>query len=327
MKIRYEAEIWPVAGVFRISRSTMTEAETLLVELEEDGVVGRGEANPESRYGESNASCSDELEALIPKLERGVDRASLQGLLAAGSTRNALDCALWDLEARTRGVPVWKTAGLEAMRPITSAYTISIDDVEVMARKAAEARTCPLLKIKLGSDNDLERLRAVREAAPRSRLIVDANEAWDFALLRELAPRLHELDVRLIEQPLPAGDDEELADYHSPVPLCADESCRDRSSLAGCIGRYDYINIKLDKTGGLTEALLLAHEAQQAGLRLMVGCMLGTSLAMAPAMVVAQQCEFVDLDGPLLLARDRTPGIVYDRSVMCPQPGLWGLNE
>jgi L-alanine-DL-glutamate epimerase-like enolase superfamily enzyme len=327
VKIRYRAETWPVAGVFRISRATMTEAETLLVEIEEEGVTGRGEGNPEARYEESNASCAEQLEVLIPLLERGIDRLSLQRLLPSGSTRNALDCALWDLEARHSGGPAWKAAGIDALRPVTSAYTISMDDVETMAGRAAESRNRPLLKIKLGDAEDLDRVRAVRRAAPDSRLIVDANEAWDFDLLRDLAPCLNELGVGLIEQPLPAGRDEALAGYRSPVPLCADESCRDRSSLADCVGRYDYINIKLDKTGGLTEALRLAHEAQLAGLRLMVGCMLGTSLAMAPAMIVAQLCDFVDLDGPLLLARDRTPRITYENSVMKPQPDLWGLSE
>ena len=325
MKIRYRAETWPVAGVFRIARGAVTSVDTLLVELEEDGVSGRGEATPESHYDQRLERCFEQLETVRPRLDSGVSRQQLQELLPAGAARNALDCALWDLEAKKTAVPAWQTAGLERFATITTAYTISVDTVDAMAAQAAKSSGRPLLKIKMAGGEDLERITAVRRAAPSSRIIVDANEAWDMDGLREIAPELAMLGVELIEQPLPAAHDASLSSYESPVPLCADEACLDRSSLDHVEGRYQFINIKLDKTGGLTEALLLAAAAEGRGLRLMVGCMLGTSLAMAPAAIIGNRAEFVDLDGPLLLAEDRDPGIDYQNSLMAPPPPeLWG---
>jgi L-alanine-DL-glutamate epimerase-like enolase superfamily enzyme len=322
-------ETWPVAGVFRISRGAVTSVEVVVVEVEDEGLVGRGEGCPESRYREGTEGCLEQLESVRAHAEAGLDRDELQDLLPAGAARNALDCALWDLEAKRRDAPAWRVAGLRGMQELVTAYTISLDRPETMGQRAGEAADRPLLKLKLGGEGgapaDVARVAAVRQAAPSARLIVDANEAWTIDQLREVAPRLAELGVELIEQPLPSSADDVLEGYQGAVPLCADESCRDRTSLPGVRGRYQFVNIKLDKTGGLTEALALASAAQAADLRLMVGCMLGTSLAMAPAALIGQRCEFVDLDGPLLLAEDRVPCIRYDRGVMLPAPReLWG---
>jgi L-alanine-DL-glutamate epimerase-like enolase superfamily enzyme len=318
-----------VAGVFRISRGAVTEVEVVVVEVEEEGWVGRGEGCPEARYREGAVGCLEQLESVRAHAAAGLDRAELQDLLPAGAARNALDCALWDLEAKRRDAPVWRIAGLSGVQDLVTAYTISLDRPETMGARAAQAAERPLLKIKLGGEGgapaDVARVAAVRAAAPASRLIVDANEAWTIAQLREVAPRLAELGVELIEQPLPSSADSELREFQSPVPLAADESCLDRTSLPGVLGRYQFVNIKLDKTGGLTEALALADAAAAANLGLMVGCMLGTSLAMAPAALIGQRCAFVDLDGPLLLAADRVPCIRYDGGSMLPAPReLWG---
>jgi L-alanine-DL-glutamate epimerase-like enolase superfamily enzyme len=329
VKLRSRRETWPVAGVFRIARGAVTSVEVVVVEVEEDGVVGRGEGCPEARYREGVVGCLEQIDGLRAHAEAGLDRVELQDLLPAGAARNALDCALWDLEAKRRDLPAWRVAGLGGVSELVTAYTISLDRAETMGERAGGASDRPLLKIKLGGEGgapaDIERVAAVRQAAPSSRLIVDANEAWSIGQLREVAPRLAELGVELIEQPLPSSADDPLRDFESPVPLCADESCRDRRSVAAVRDRYQFVNIKLDKTGGLTEALALAEAAAAADLRLMVGCMLGTSLAMAPAALIGQRCEFVDLDGPLLLAEDRVPCIRYDRGVMLPAPReLWG---
>jgi L-alanine-DL-glutamate epimerase-like enolase superfamily enzyme len=329
VKLEARRETWPVAGVFRISRSAVTEVEVIVVEVEDGGLVGRGEGCPEARYREGAAGSLEQLESVRRHAEAGLDRAELQDLLPAGAARNALDCALWDLEAKRRDSPAWRLAGLGGMKELVTAYTISLDRPEVMGEKAAKSADRPLLKIKLGGEGgapaDIARIEAVRRGAPASRLIVDANEAWSIDQLREVAPRLAELGVQLIEQPLPSSSDAALAGFESPVPLAADESCIHRGSLPGLRDRYQFVNIKLDKTGGLTEALALADAAKKDGLRLMVGCMLGTSLAMAPAALIGQSCEFVDLDGPLLLAKDRVPCIRYDQNVMLPAPReLWG---
>lgn len=325
MNLHYESEEWPVDGVFRISRGSVTSVCTLRVELREGDLMGRGEGTPYAYFGQSMEGCFEQLEQVRPAVEEGLERADLQDLLPPTAARNALDCALWDLEAKRSGIPVWKTAGLARFEPVTSAYTISVDEPATMAAHASRARQRPLLKVKLGGGDDLPRITAVQAAAPSCRMIVDANEAWSLEDLTHLAPELAKLGVELIEQPLPAGDDADLEGYRGPVPLCADESCRHRASLDSIEGRYQFINIKLDKTGGLTEALLLADAAEEIGLGLMVGCMLGTSLAMAPATIVANRCDFVDLDGPLLLAADRTPAIEYRNSVLMPPlPTLWG---
>ena len=330
MRLICRAETWPVTGVFRISRAEVRSVETLLVTVDDaGGFVGRGEGTPYAHFGWTMEGSLASLEEVRTMVEWGITRDELQDMLPAGAARNALDCALWDWEAKMTGVPVWRAAGLQSYGPITTAYTISVDEPEVMAARAAEASRRPLLKVKMGGGDDgredLVRIAAVRQAAQSSALIVDANEAWDLETLQTLAPELADLGVQLIEQPLPAAEDECLVDYRGPVPLCADESCRDRSSLDSVVGRYQFINIKLDKTGGLTEALRLAEEAHARGLGLMVGCMLGTSLAMAPGTIIGARATFVDLDGPLLLAEDRIPGIHYEGSVMYPPPAdVWG---
>ncbi len=265
------------------------------------------------------------IESLRARIEDGLDRRGLQQALPAGAARNALDCAFWDLEAKRAGRPVWALLGLKAPAPVTTAYTLSLDTPEAMGRAAAENAARPLLKLKLAGPDDLARVEAVRENAPAARLIVDANEGWSLDDYVELAPKLAGLGVDLIEQPLPAGKDAALAGMRRPVPVCADESCHDSASLAGLAGRYDAVNIKLDKTGGLTEALELKDAAGAQGYEIMVGCMLATSLAMAPATLVAQGARFVDLDGPLLLDRDRAEGLYYEDSLLHPpEPALWG---
>jgi L-alanine-DL-glutamate epimerase-like enolase superfamily enzyme len=319
------AESWPIAGRFTISRGSKTAANVVLVEIGEGEHVGRGECVPYPRYAETVPGAIDAIEALRPRLEAGMGRAELQAALPHGAARNAIDCALWHLEAKLAGRSVAELVGLDALQPVTTAYTVSLDTVENMAAAARVNANRPLLKLKLAGPGDLARVRAVHENAPDARLIVDANEAWTAEIYTELAPQLATLGVELIEQPLPVDADDALDGLTRPVPICADESCHDTASLAQLVGKYDAINIKLDKTGGLTEALRLAAAAEEAGLQLMVGCMVATSLAMAPAVLLAQRARWVDLDGPLLLARDRVPGLAIDRSVIAPPPPeLWG---
>ena len=318
-------ERWPLAETFMISRGAKTEARLVVVELTEAGVRGRGECTPYERYDETSETVLAGIEAVRADIEGGCGREALQRLLPAGAARNALDCALWDLEAKTAGVRAFELAGRHRLDPVKTAYTISLGAPAEMAEAAAKAARRPMLKLKLGDNGDLERVWAVREAAPLTRLIVDANEAWDFRTLEVLAPELAKLDVKLIEQPLKAGEDEALEGYDSPVPLCADESLHTRAELGDCARRYACVNIKLDKAGGLTEALALAAEARRRGLMIMIGSMVATSLSMAPATILAQGADFVDLDGPLLLDRDREPGLSYLGSMIepCP-PGVWG---
>ena len=319
------AERWPIAGSFVISRGAKTEAQVVVAELAEASARGRGECTPYPRYGESVASVRAQIEAVRAPLEGGLGRAELQTLMPAGAARNALDCALWDLEAKRSGVPAHVTAGRRRLDPVKTAYTISLGPPEVMAEAALEAARRPMLKLKIGGPDDVDRVRAVRAAAPKTRLIVDANEALSFADLVRLAPELKALDVKLIEQPLKAGEDDELAGFDSPIPLCADESLHTRAELDACARLYACINIKLDKTGGLTEALALANAARARGLMIMVGSMVATSLAVAPALILAQGADFVDLDGPLLLAKDRSPGLsIHGSMIEPPQPELWG---
>ncbi len=318
-------EAWPIAGRFAISRGSKTEARVVVAEIVGEGAVGRGECVPYPRYGETVAGVLAAIEVLRPAIEGGVDRATLQDLLPAGAARNALDCALWDLQAKQDGVRAWALAGREAPAPAETAYTLSYGAAESMGNAARAAAGRPLLKLKIGGPDDLGRVEAVRAAAPRSRLIVDANEALDFDALRRLTPDLVRLNVELVEQPLPAGADQALDGWASPVPLCADESLHTRHQLDACARRYAAVNIKLDKTGGLTEALLLADAARAEGLKIMVGCMVATSLSMAPAMLLTNEAAFVDLDGPLLLARDRQPGLTYAGStVEPPSADVWG---
>ncbi len=319
------AESWPIAGAFTISRGSKTTAEVVVAEVRDGVHVGRGECVPYARYGETVDGAIGAIEAVRPEIGRGMDRAALLAAMPPGAARNAVDCALWDLEAKSSGHPVWQLAGLASPRALTTAYTLVLGTAESMAAAARANADRPLLKLKLSGPGDLDRVRAVHENAPRARLIVDANEAWTPDTFAELAPRLAPLGVELIEQPLPAGADAALAELARPVPVCADESCHDTASLAGIRGRYDAVNIKLDKTGGLTEALALAAAAKAQGLAIMAGCMVATSLAMAPAMLVAQDARWVDLDGPLLLARDRAHGLVYRHGLVePPSPALWG---
>ena len=318
-------ESWPLAGVFTIARGSRTEAKVLVVEIREGDAVGRGECVPYARYGESLDSVAAQIAGVAADIEHGEGRDWLQAAVPAGAARNAVDCALWDLEAKLTGRPVWDLAGLPEPGSVTTAYTISLDTAEKMAEAARAESRRPLLKLKLTGDGDLERLRAIRAAAPDSRLIVDANEAWSAEDLAGLPDMLARLGVEMIEQPLPAGSDEAMLGFASPIPICADESCHDSDSLPQLAGKYAMVNIKLDKTGGLTEALKLRTAAEKAGFSIMVGCMVGTSLAMAPAMLVAQDAAVVDLDGPLWMRRDREPGLAFSGSeIMPPTPDLWG---
>lgn len=318
-------ECFPLAGRFTISRGSRTQSDVVLAELTQGGVTGRGECLPYPRYGETVEGVVETIESLRGVLARGLDRMGLQKALPPGAARNALDCALWDLEAKQAGCRVWELLGQPAPRPVVTAYTLSFDSAENMGAAAAKAAQRPLLKLKLAGPDNLDRIAAVRAKAPRARIMLDANEGWTPAIYADLAPHLAVLGVDLVEQPLPAGEDQALATMQHPVPVCADESCHDRAGLEALVGLYDFINIKLDKTGGLTEALALKAAAEAHGLRIMVGSMLATSLSMAPALLVAQRAEVVDLDGPLLLAHDRPDGLRYEDSrVYPPVPALWG---
>lgn len=321
MTITVTRDVFKLAQVFTISRGSRTEAKVLTVKIDREGVVGYGECVPYARYDETLES----VEAEIAALPDGVTRAQLQDLLPAGAARNAVDCALWDWEAKKAGKPVWELAGLPAPRPEITAYTLSLaepDEMEEQARKNAHR---PLLKIKLGTADDMARLEAVRRGAPEATIIVDANEGWSAQVYADLAPHLVRLGVALVEQPLPAGEDGALIGMERPVPVCADESCHDLSSLPKLAGKYDVVNIKLDKTGGLTEALRLREAALAEGYKVMVGCMVGSSLAMAPAVLVAQGAMITDLDGPLLLAEDREVALAFDEAGVHPASvALWG---
>lgn len=322
-------ESWPLAQVFRISRGARSMAHTILVELRDgSGAVGRGECVPYRRYGESVDGVVETIEGLRGEIEEGLEREALAEAVDAGAARNAIDCALWDLEAKRGGRRAWETPASRAALPVplVTACTLSLDEPGAMRAAAARHANRPLLKVKLDGERVTERVAAVRAGAPRARLIVDANESWTAEALQRHVPELAGLGVDLIEQPLPAGADAALADVDRVVPVAADESCHTRADLPMLAGRYDVVNIKLDKTGGLTEAFALREAARAAGFGIMVGCMLGTSLAMAPAVLVAQGARFVDLDGPLLLARDREPGLDYhsDGRLFPPPPALWG---
>ncbi|MDO8978374.1 MAG: dipeptide epimerase [Afipia sp.] len=323
-------ERWPIAGGFTISRGAKTEAVVIVAEVSRQGlngkaIIGRGECVPYARYNETPEGTLAAILSLQDALRGGLDRQALQSRMSPGAARNALDCALWDLEARVAEKRIWDLLGRPEPRPLTTAYTISLGTPQAMAEATAKAAHRPLLKIKLGGDGDEARIAAVRKAAPVSELIVDANEAWTEADLERHLAACADAGVTMIEQPLPAGQDQALARIKRPVSVCADESVHDRASLGGLRERYDAINIKLDKTGGLTEALAMAEAARTLGFDLMVGCMVATSLAMAPAMMIAQGARVVDLDGPLLLAKDRDNGLRYDGStVYPPDVGLWG---
>ena len=324
-RLTVRLETWPLASAFRISRGAKTEAHVVVAEVAEGAHKGRGEAVPYPRYDETPEGARREIEGLREAIEGGLTREGLLEALPPGAARNALDCALWDLEAKQAGRPAWELAGLKAPEPCVTAVTLSLDTPEKMGEAAARHAHLPLLKLKVTGEGDLDRIRAVRENAPDARLIVDANEGWSPPMLDELLPALAALGVEMVEQPLPAADDAALEGRRLALPVCADESCHTRADLPRLKGRYPMVNIKLDKTGGLTEALALAAEAQAMGFRIMVGSMVGTSLAMAPAALLTGLADYVDLDGPLLLARDRSPGLSYDGALMAPpEPALWG---
>jgi L-Ala-D/L-Glu epimerase len=318
-------ERWPIEGRFTISRGAKTEAVVVVAEVRQDEVTGRGECVPYPRYGETADAALAAILGMKDAIGRGLNRQALQAAMPPSAARNALDCALLDLEAKQSGERIWDRLGRAAPQPCVTAYTISLGSPETMAAATAKAAHRPLLKIKLGGDGDGMRIAAVRQAAPDSELIVDANEAWTEANLEQNLAACAQARVTLVEQPLPAGRDAALGRIRRPISVCADESVHDRASLAGLRERYDAVNIKLDKTGGLTEALAMADAAAAQGFDIMVGCMVATSLSMAPAMLLAQQARFIDLDGPLLLARDRDGGLRYEGSLVYPpDASLWG---
>ncbi len=321
MRLTVTADSFRLAEVFTISRGSKSTADVLTVRIDANGVQGWGECVPYARYGETQDSVTREIEGLPARFTR----AEVQEILPAGAARNAVDCALWDLEAKTAGKRAWDIAGLAPPGPEITAYTLSLGSPDAMEAAAAKHAHRPMLKIKLGTPDDMARLEAVRRGAPASRIIVDANEGWSAEVYADLAPHLVRLGVDLVEQPLPAADDDALLGMARPVPVCADESAHDTTTLAALRGKYDVVNIKLDKTGGLTEALALREAARAQGFRIMVGCMVGTSLAMAPATLVAQGAMVTDLDGPLLLAEDRQRPLRYDEDgVHPPEAELWG---
>ena len=318
-------EKWPIAGHFAIARGSRTEAEVVVVHIRAGDHVGRGESVPYARYGESVPATVAAIRAMSDAIAAGLSRDALLHAMPAGAARNAIDCALFDLEAKTTGRTAAEIAGVPPLRPAETAFTLSLGTPEAMAAAARAAAARPLLKVKLGGEGDAARIAAVRAAASDARLIVDANEAWREASLVENIAACAAAGVELIEQPLPAAEDGALEGYASPIPLCADESLHTRAELDACARRYTVVNVKLDKTGGLTAALAVSAEARRLGFRIMVGCMVGTSLAMAPALVLARDADFVDLDGPLLLARAREPGLRYEGSLVYPPPpALWG---
>lgn len=318
-------ESWPLRGVFAISRGARTHSEVVVVELRDGEAAGRGECVPYPRYGESVAGVMAAIEQVAGRVAEGLDHAGLEARLPAGAARNALDCALWDLDAKRLGRPAHELAELPPPTPVVTAYTISLDTPQAMAAAAAEARRYPLLKLKLGGDGDLARVAAVRKAVPDTRLIVDANEAWSPAQLPAYLTAMADHGVELVEQPLHAGKDDALAGMAHPVPVCADEACHTSGDVARLAGRYDVVNVKLDKAGGLTEAIRVVAAARAAGLKVMVGTMMGTSLLMAPAMLLASTADWVDLDGGLWLAKDRPDALRWDGTRLHPpSPALWG---
>jgi len=325
MDLSARIERWPVAGAFTIARGAKTHVDVVVAEIAADNAVGRGEATAIYYHGETAESVLAQIESQRDAFAAGLSRAALQSALPRGAARNALDCALWDWEAQRTGIPVWALAGVAEPRSLVTAFTISLADPGKMEADARAVAHLPLLKLKLAGEGDLDRVAAVRRGAPGARLIVDANEAWTGRDVAAEAAALMPFGVELIEQPVPAGEDQLLDGVDSPIPLCADESCQDRADLARCVGRYTAINIKLDKCGGLTEALALAAQARAAGFDVMVGCMLATSLGIAPATLVAQDARWVDLDGAMLLAEDRIVGMACANGLLAPPTRLlWG---
>lgn len=325
MQLSVHLEDWDLVQPFRISGAEWLTAPGIVVEIVKDGCIGRGEAQGVYYSNETAQSMAAQVDAVANELRAGISRDQLQQLLPAGGARNAIDCALWDLECKLSGQTIWQLLDMDP-KPVTTVFTIGIEpEPEQMAELAAAASDAPILKIKLDADRPVEKLAAIRAARPDATLVVDANQGWDFDLLRKVLPQLFELGLSMLEQPLPRDADRELEGFSSPIVLAADESCLDCSEYEQAASRYDMINIKLDKTGGLTEALKLAKLARRDGKKLMVGNMVGTSLAMAPSFVVAQLCDFVDIDGPLLLKYDRPDGLVYRKGIVDVfDSALWG---
>ena len=325
LRLSSRIESWPIAGSFAISRGSKTRAVVVVAELTDGRATGRGECVPYARYGENPEAVLERIESLRGAIAAGLNRLDLQAALPPGAARNALDCAFWDFEAKAANERVYELAGLPPPKPLVTAFTISIGAPDEMAAAARAAAARPLLKIKLGNQGDPARIAAVRAAAPKAELIVDANEGWNAQNLAENLAACASAGVTLVEQPLPDGGDDILSKIHRPLPVCADESAHDRASLAALVGKYDAVNIQLDKTGGLTEALAMAAEAKRLGFSIMAGCMVSTSLSMAPAHLVGQQARVIDLDGPLLLAKDHEDGLRYDGSLVYPpEHSLWG---
>ncbi len=325
MELMIQQETWALRGVFRIARGSRTHAHVVTVTLNHHGAIGRGECVPYARYNETSDSVVAQLEAIRPRVEAGIDIESAQLLLPAGAARNALDCALWDLTAKTTGKRVWQLAGLAKPEPVLTAFTISLDEPELMAQAARDAIGRPLLKVKIGGADDIERVRAVVTARPDVRLIVDANEGLSETTLPELLAQARDLNIDVIEQPFAAAKDSRLGQVAAPIAICADESFHTSADIEHLLQNYDAVNVKLDKTGGFTEGLKAVRDARAAGLRVMVGCMVGTSLVTAPAVLLAQFADWADLDGPLLLDKDREPGLYYDGSILHPStPEVWG---
>ncbi len=325
MEFFFTSEAWPIAGTFTISRGAKTEALVVTATLHHGGHTGRGECVPYARYGETVESVLDALQAAAEQITSPQDHEKLPALLPAGAARNALDCALWDLRAKIAGKRVWDLIGMPAPEPAATAFTLSLAPPDEMFAKASENSARPLLKLKLAGDGDLDRVRAVRQGAPDAAIIVDANEGWKPEHYHALVPEFRALGVTAIEQPFPVDSDDVLASLDRPIPVIADESCHTAADIPRLNALYDGVNIKLDKAGGLTEALKVHEAATRAGLMVMVGCMVGTSLAMAPAMLLTHDAAFVDLDGPLLLAKDRDPGLAFSGSIVgIPPAALWG---
>jgi L-alanine-DL-glutamate epimerase-like enolase superfamily enzyme len=323
-KVSAVSKNWPLNKPFKISREVSTHSETIICEIADDNVVGRGEAAGVSYEGETQESVQKQIEAVAAEIAAGISRDDLQDLLPPGGARNAVDCALWDLEAKRSGQTVWQMLGWKP-KPVTTVYTVGIDDPENMQKDAAEHSDCPIIKVKVGIGDPLEQIASIRAGAPNSAIVIDANQAWAVADLERYAEPLKNLGVEMIEQPMSKSGDDALRGYDSPLPLCADESCATTADLERLVGLYSMVNIKLDKTGGLTEALALAEKAEAMGFELMVGNMLGSSLAMAPSFVIAQRCRYVDIDGPLLQAEDCDNAMHYAHGrVEVFTPALWG---
>ncbi len=323
--LQVKKEIFSVKGVFSISRSSVTSIEVVVVEISENGVIGRGECRPYQRYGETIEKTITQILSIREKLEQGLSREQLQLELPPSAARNAIDCALWDLEAKQSGRTVWQLAGLPEPGPVVTAYTISVADQQKMVEDAKKNAHRPILKVKVSNQAVVETLKAIRMACPHAKLLIDANEAWSLEDYQRITPQLKELDIAMIEQPLLAGKDESLSSLPHPVPLCADESCHDSNTLEKLQGHYEIINIKLDKTGGLTEAIKTAKKAKELGFEIMIGCMLSTSLSIAPAFLLSGYASFLDLDGPILLAEDRPSGLKFEGSnIFPPDRNFWG---